>query len=535
MNPRFLLVLFCSWGAMFAQAPSIAWQKLVGGNSSDFFRRLTLTTDGGYFLAGKSGSNISGDKTEDAFNSYDYWVVKLDSNRNIEWQRTLGGETTDSQLGENLKMAIQTADGGYLVGGTSDSPVSGNKTEACRGSYDYWLVKLDANGVTQWEKAYGGNLGDDLADLKQTTDGGYMLAGSSSSPISGEKTENSHGGSDIWVIKIDAVGTIEWQKTIGGSGADGAATIELTADGGYFVGGNSTSPISGDKTENSYGSMDYWVIKLNNLGSIEWQKTIGGANIDEIYATTIATDGGYCLTGRSTSGISGLKTENCRGISDYWIVKISGSGALEWQKTLGGDEEDIPYSIIQCPDDGYSVTGSSASAISGDRTEASYGGYDAWIVRLNEAGNLLWQKSIGGAGQDGDSTILQAPDGGFILGGGSGSSNSGNVTVTGNGQHDYWILKLEPEVLAVPQHFFAGISVYPNPTAGVITVRFGELQHKISVGVVNILGQHVYSRDYENVEMIQDLAVEGAAGVYFITMENDNGTTAVFKIVKQQG
>lgn len=534
MFPRFILLVLFFSGGVQAQAPNVAWQKLVGGSSYDLLRNLMVTPDGGYFVTGWSTSNISGDKTEDAFNSNDYWVVKLDSDRNIEWQRTLGGAPFDEAVPgyDYQTAACLTADGGYLVGGSSASGISGNKTEACRGYFDYWIVKLDANGITQWQKAYGGTDSDELFDLIQTSDGGYILAGYSVSPISGEKTENSRGGQDFWIIKINAEGDITWQKTLGGSGIDSARSIIETSDGGYVVGGTSNSSISGEKTENSYGGSDYWILKLDSLGGIQWQKTIGGSgydNLDQI----ILTDSGYFAIGSSTSGISGLKTEINRGIADYWVVKLDVSGAIEWQRTLGGDGEDSPHSALQCPDGGFMIAGSSASGLSGDKTENSYGDYDSWIIRLDGTGGLLWQKAIGGSGQDGHNNLLQMPDGSYILGGGSASSNSGTVTETGHGDPDYWILKLNPEQLSLPQHAFAEVSVYPNPTAGQVTLSFGGFQEKVTVGLTNILGQRVCQRDYEHVSEVRDFPVTGAQGIYLLSVKNAAGEQAVFKIIKE--
>src|SRR5690606_31482076 len=134
----------------------------------------------------------------------------------------------------------------------------GNKTEANRGLFDYWIVKLDANGNTQWQKAYGGSDSDQLSAAQQTADGGYILAGSSRSSISGEKSEGSRGLFDGWIIKIDALGEIQWQKTLGGSSFDLIGAVAITTDDGYVIAGYSASPVSGEKTEPSYGGNDYW-------------------------------------------------------------------------------------------------------------------------------------------------------------------------------------------------------------------------------------------------------------------------------------
>ena len=208
------------------------------------------------------------------------------------------------------------------MGGTSTSNISGDKTEISQGDFDYWVVKLDASGNIQWQNTIGGNGFDDLGSLQQTADGGYILGGKSNSNISGDKTENSQGVLDYWVVKLDASGNIQWQNTIGGNGFDELISLQQTADGGYILGGYSVSNISGDKTENSQGGKDYWVVKLDASGNIQWQNTIGGNGNDELYSLQQTTDGGYILGGQSISNISGDKTENCQGFYDFWVVKL---------------------------------------------------------------------------------------------------------------------------------------------------------------------------------------------------------------------
>ncbi|MEO5572206.1 MAG: hypothetical protein ABIT08_12530 [Bacteroidia bacterium] len=223
----------------------------------------------------------------------------------IEWQNTIGGDSLDEP-----RSIQQTADGGYILCGFSLSNSSGDKMENCIGNWDYWMVKTDAFGNIQWENTIGGNGWDWPYSIQQTTDGGYILGGFSDSNISGDKTENSNGGYDYWIVKTDSAGNIQWQNTIGGSGYDFLYSIQQTTDGGYILGGFSNSNISGDKTENSNGDKDYWIVKTDAIGNIQWQNTIGGSNRDELLSIQQTDDGGYILGGTSWSNISGDKTEN---------------------------------------------------------------------------------------------------------------------------------------------------------------------------------------------------------------------------------
>jgi hypothetical protein len=267
--------------------PAIEMQNTIGGEEGDGLYSLETTSDGGYILGGYSYSPVSFDKTEENFDedryTPDYWIVKVKSDLNIEWQNTIGGDSTDV-----LTCVKQTSDGGYIIGGYSESPISGDKTEGVLGPeadyYDYWILKLDDTGIILWQNTIGGSKTDELWSIEQTSDGGYILGGFSSSPVSGDKTEGNlwivDYTYDYWVVKLNSLGFIEWQNTIGGSDGDSdwASRIEVkqTTDGGYILGGNSKSPVSGDKTEASLGSMDYWIIKLDdtiqayNLAKYDW-------------------------------------------------------------------------------------------------------------------------------------------------------------------------------------------------------------------------------------------------------------------------
>ncbi|MBK7853915.1 MAG: hypothetical protein IPJ79_02535 [Bacteroidetes bacterium] len=421
------------------------------GSGGDNLSAIQQTSDMGYILGGLSLSNTSGDKTEDnldtTLSSPDYWIVKTDSAGNIQWQNTIGGSGNDQ-----LHSLQQTTDGGYILGGYSSSNISGDKTELSNGGFDYWMVKTDAVGSIQWQSTIGGNNDDYLKYIRQTIDGGYILGGYSNSNISGDKAENCIGNNDYWIIKTDATGNIQWQNTIGGNRRDELRSIQQTTDGGYILGGYSQSNISGDKTENNLGSGspitgDYWVVKIDAIGNIQWQNTIGGSLDDALCLIEQTSDGGYILGGYSYSNLSGDKTENSNGWYDYWIVKTDFAGSIQWQNTIGGSNLDYLYSVKQTPDGGYILGGFSDSDISGDRTEIGNAGFDYWIIKTGSTGNLQWQNIIGGNGDDILlPSIEQTDDGSYILGGYSTSNIGGDKTEnnldSAQMSADFWIIKL---------------------------------------------------------------------------------------------
>lgn len=227
----------------------------------------------------------------------------------------------------------------------------------------------------EWQKTIGGNDNDLLNSINQTSDGGYILSGYSYSNVSGNKTENSNGIEDYWIVKTDALGNIQWQNTIGGNGTDKLYSIDQTLDGGYILGGMSDSDISGDKTENNMGVLDYWIVKTDAMGNIQWQNTIGGMHNDQLYSIEQTSDKGYILGGLSWSDITGDKTEGISGSCDYWIIKTDSLGNIQWQNAITGYGSDNLYSIEETSDRGYILGGTSNSntTINGDKIEMSKG------------------------------------------------------------------------------------------------------------------------------------------------------------------
>lgn len=356
----------------------------------------------------------------------------------ILWQKTIGGSNMDAVQGLEV-----TSDGGYILGGYSNSNISGDKTENSRGGIDVWIVKTDALGNILWDKTYGGSGDDYLTSIKQTSDGGFIVGVGSNSNISGDKTENSRGGLDFWILKLNAAGNIEWQKTYGGAQPDFDTYIFQTTDGGYFVSGYSDSNISGDKTVATNGQRDYWILKLNATGDIVWQNSIGGSLLDRLIISMQSQDGGYILGGHSDSNISGNKSENSRGLFDNWIVKLNPNGTIQWDKTYGGSDHDIVRDIIQTQDGNYIVGGYSHSGISGDKTGELRGIIDYWIYKLDTSGNMIWQKTIGGSQIDYLRTVREKPDGSLLVTGYSNSGISGDKTDESNGGYDMWFLLLD--------------------------------------------------------------------------------------------
>ncbi len=355
------------------------------------------------------------------------------------WDYRFGG--MDSEM---LKLFQQTSDHGFIIGGYSESGIGGDKTQNTWGGFDYWIVKIDSLGNKQWERDFGGVNADELLSLKQTSDGGYILGGLSFSGVSGNKTQPSWGNADIWIIKTDSFGNMQWDKDFGGTNGDALFSIEQTPDGGYILGGSSISGISGDKTQNTWGGYDFWIIKIDSIGNKLWDRDYGGTGEDRLYSLVQTSNGGYILGGSSMSDIGGDKTQDNWGIYDFWLVKIDSLGNKQWDKDFGGIEIDVLISIQQTSDNGYLLGGFSRSDISGDKSQNTWGGYDYWIIKTDSIGNKQWDKDFGGIDDEDEfGNISRTSDGGFLVAGTSYSFIGGNKSESNLGVEQTWVLKMD--------------------------------------------------------------------------------------------
>jgi hypothetical protein len=339
---------------------------------------------------------------------------------------------------------VRTADGGYLFGGNAFQGLSGNKTTAGFGALDWWVVKIDSNGNQQWQRTFGGSQDETLYSMLQTSDGGFVFVGSSHSGMSGNKTSENFGSSDAWIVKTDADGTIQWQRTYGGSAFDVFRSVQQTPDGGYIVAGDSRSEPDGQKLSPHYGQTDFWILKLDANGNRVWERSYGGSDEDIASCIHQTTDLGFIVGGPSASGIDGTKTAPNHGDRDYWVLKIDASGNEEWQASFGGSESDYLYCLEPTSDGGY-VLGGAGSATDGNKTAPNYGSSDYWVVKLDSQGQEQWQASYGGTLAEHLYSLRQIADGGYLLAGGSYSDPSGNKMSAHYGSYDFWLVKIDSD------------------------------------------------------------------------------------------
>ncbi len=371
---------FCKKEEEVDDAPDIpvSWTKTFGGTGIDEGISIQQTTDGGYIITGKTYLN----------GNFDVYLIKTDEIGTEQWYKTFGG--TESDLGFSVQ---QTIDGGFIITGCVES--FGN------GGYDVYLIKTDGSGVEQWNKTFGGSNNDIGNSVQQTTGGGYIICGSSSS--------FGNGNYDAYLIKTDGSGVEQWNKTFGGTGIDEGLSIQQTTDGGYIITG---------KTYLN-GNFDIYLIKTDEIGTEQWYKTFGGTGIDEGYSVQQTTDGGYIITGYTTSFGSGQE--------DVYLIKTDENGEEEWYNTFGGTEYDLGFSVQQTTDGGFIITGCVESF--------GNGGYDVYLIKTDDSGVEQWNKTFGNISRDYGNSVKQTSDGGYII--------CGYTTSFGSGQEDVYLIKTD--------------------------------------------------------------------------------------------
>lgn len=401
--------------------------------------RLQRTADGGFITAGTTFSNDGDVSGLHSGTGSDGWIVKLTSTGATQWQKCYG-----ANKGDEFRTIQQTTDGGYIAGGLAGSN-GGDVQGFLGGVTDAWIVKIDANGAIQWQKCLGGDNEETVWDVQQTIDGGYAAIISTNSVNA--NPGSSIGGIDVLLVKLDATGNIVWQRTLGGGSNDFPCRVRQTSDGGYVIAATTFSN-DGDAAGN-HGFEDFLIMRLDGNGNTVWKKLLGGRESDEVKDMVLAADGSIMLTGVTDSpdgDVSGLHGFS----SDVWVVKLGAAGNILWQKCFGGIELDYGTAITATADGGF-IVGAFTSSADQDVC-ATFGDRDCWLLKITAAGVLQWQRTMGGSDAEFIINVHQTPDGGYITG---SLSNSSDRDVIGNqGNFDFWVVKLGAGLSVLP--------VYPD-------------------------------------------------------------------------
>jgi hypothetical protein len=490
------VVLFSlSFNKALSQTPQVIWSKTFGGSNKDYGNCIRQTFDSGFIAIGRTYS--SDGQVTGYHGVEDIWVIRLSKDGTLLWQKCLGSSGIDQGL--NI---IQTADSGFAFTGYvwgSDGDVTNYF-----GGQDVWVGKLDKNGTLTWAKSYGGSHFDAGYAIQQTSDGGYIVACATASNDN-EVTGNHGGTTDGWILKINDTGAVGWSKCYGGSNEDIINSIYQTADGGYIASGYTRSS-DGDVAVNR-GDYDYWVFKINDTGSIVWEQTYGGSNSD--MATMMSpVNNAYVVTGESNS-IDGDITNHFGG-NDMWNIKIDSAGNKIWSKCYGGADEDAGSSVMPTNDGGVITCGTTTS-LDGDVTN-NYGNGDMWLIKTDAAGNLQWQKNLGGDSIDAGAFAIPTFDNAIVAFGWTRSVD--HDLSSSHGSADMWAIKLAvPEVVTTP--IKQPISVYPIPANYILNFQLPDDINYSAYSVFDVLGKSVISsscKEGNNSIYVSNLP----SGLYFL-------------------
>lgn len=492
-----LLYLSLITTSFFGFSQDVLWQKTLGGKHAEFLYDAQPTADYGFILAGSSLSVKSGNKEMDNLGDLDYWVWKMNEKGELEWQKSFGGNGTDQLT--SLKL---THDGGFLLGGSSTSSKNlkdeaSTKKEDCFGLEDFWIIKLNATGAEEWQKTFGGYAQDYISQVIQTKDNGFLIAGNSASGKSGNKETSNYGALDFWILKIDAKGKLQWQKSFGGVYNDELKSAIQTADGGFLLGGSSNSPASGTKLEDSKGSNDFWLVKIDENGEEEWQKVIGSKYDDQLSTVIQDFERNYIVAGNTNNKDVGKN-------KDMLVIKLDDKGEKIWEETYDFSKKDYLNTIISSKDSTYIIGGNvqKKGKLGADNNSFI-------LFKINTQGEKIWDNELESQSNDILRKVIVTRDGGYLLSG----------TQKKKGSSDFYVVKLkdknkEPEIKV-------NVEAFPNPAQTYTNVIINYKYKKGTATVYDLNGRLIQSKDLEGSRTIPIDISTLPNGIFIIEIKTD--------------
>ncbi len=536
----FSALTLCMFLGMSAQ--EVVWQKDIKSSTQDFLSQVTTTIDQQYLI---TGSSIQSDKQQASGNKqnngYDFHLVKLNQQGDEVWEKYFSGQNHDY-----LSATVTTQDGGFLLAGTSYSGKGLDKKEDSKGGSDIWLIRINEFGDELWQKTLGTSSDEEARSVIQTTDLGFFVAGNV------QNASKGYGSKDVWITRLDKDGKELSQLILGGKGLDEVEKMIPTKDGGALLGIYSRSsevretgsgvrnPESKSSTESTatrnlisatskqssnFGEGDYWIVKLDKNGKVEWEKNFGGKGDDHI-RTLALTSTGYIIGGESRSERSGNKTVGIEEGTDLWLISLNERGEEQWQKSYNFKNRDVlmGMSVIHSSDDK-----SSKGILLGGYTQAE-GRIEKddetfWMLYLDQNGNEQWRKYVEGESRQREERLSDLKlnrDGSIILAG---------TSATELGKENWKIVKVgDKQVNQLIEK--QDIKIYPNPVSDYAYVEIGFDFKEADILLYDMSGRQLQSlKTKNNVTKINTQSL--VQGAYLVTIKTDNNKTANAKLIKK--
>ncbi len=534
MKKNYLSALFLCM-VLGVSAQETLWQKDIRSGTQDFLSQITTTIDQQYLITGSSIQSGSGklEAGSKQNNGYDFHLIKLDQQGKESWEKYFSGQNHDY-----LSATVTTQDGGFLLAGTSYSGKGLDKKDDSKGGSDFWLIRINEFGDELWQKTLGSSSDEEARAVIQTTDLGFFVAGNV------QNSSKGYGSKDVLITKLDKDGKELSQLILGGKGLDEVEKMIPTRDGGALLGIYSRSSevrVSGSsestrettpnlvsrtskQTEN-FGEGDYWIVKLDKNGKVEWEKNFGGKGDDHIRTLALTSDG-YVIGGESRSERSGNKNVGIKEGTDIWLVVLDDKGNEKWQKSYSFGNRDIlmGMNVIHSADDQ-----SSKGILLGGYTQAEgriqTDDETFWMLYLDQNGNEQWRKHVKGESRKKEERLSDLKlnrDGSIILAGTSAEEL---------GRENWKIVKLgDKQVDQLIQQY--DIKIYPNPVSDYAYIEIGFDFKDADILLYDMSGRQLQNIKTKNrvTKMNTQALVQGA---YLVTIKTDNNKTANAKLIKK--
>lgn len=547
-------ILVLSSAILFSQ--QLSWQKDIESNTQDFLSGLSVTLDGQYLVSGSSiqknqdPTTISGQPSTNK--GYDYHILKLDQQGQKVWEKYFSGNRHDY-----LSSAVSTREGGFLLAGTSYSSQAFDKKDQSNGSSDIWVIKINENGEEEWQKTIGTRYSEEARSVAQTTDEGYIIAGSTNHPTLRQAQGKGYGSKDVLVTKLDKAGRIVGELILGGKGLDEVEKVIPTKDGGVLLGiysrsgtvanegsrinnGDASTPLSMTeaqiptnfyfKTTENHGEGDYWIVKLDKNNKVQWEKNYGGSEDDHI-RTMALTDSGYIIGGESRSETSGNKRAKLEEGTDLWVLALDDDGNEQWQQSYNFKNRDVLMSLNEVKEQreknkesttkGFLIGGYTQSEGKTERNDETF-----WMLYIDRNGKEVWRKYVEGRDKKKEERLTSAllnRDGSYILAGTSAEEL---------GKENWKVVKLEDKQIEDLLEN-KDIQIYPNPVKDYCYVEIGLDFESADIYVYDMTGKVIQTYNTKNRVTKVDTS-KLPQGVYIIkanipTEQNKKLTTKIVK------